>query len=261
MAGLGSRFQAQAKVNPEFNKPKPLINIKGHPMITWAVRSLPFIQTAVDDKNYEVAWSDLIFVIQKKHDVKFGLSQKLREIYSPKIQIVIIPELTHGAAETAYAVKENLDPQEELIISDSDHYFDGTNLVQAIRNKEADLAGMIPIFKPPNDGIARWSYSLVDENDLISRVEEKSVELMNQGASANIGAYYFSKAEYFLEAVEKVLAKNEMSGAAGQKEFFVAPLYNYLIQKNRKIKAIPIPQVWGLGTPNDLEIFLNNHQF
>ena len=49
-----------------------------------------------------------------------------------------------------------------------------------------------------------------------------------------------------------------MSGDEDKKEFYVAPMYQRLINKGAKIVAAITPRVWGLGTPKDVEYFENN---
>ena len=40
-------------------------------------------------------------------------------------------------------------------------------------------------------------------------------------------------------------------------EFYVCPVFNEAIEDNKKIKIFPIKKMWGLGTPEDLQIFLD----
>ena len=39
-------------------------------------------------------------------------------------------------------------------------------------------------------------------------------------------------------------------------EFYVCPVYNEAIQDGKKVKIFQIEKMWGLGTPEDLEVFL-----
>jgi hypothetical protein len=39
----------------------------------------------------------------------------------------------------------------------------------------------------------------------------------------------------------------------------VAPVYNEAILDHKKIKTFNIQKMWGLGTPEDLKFFLENH--
>ena len=260
MAGLGSRFQKVSDTNPEYKKPKPFISVRGTEMVRWATGALPFIEHPGQHVtgDLKVTPSDLIFIVLKEHNDKHTLEEGLRRIYSDAIRVIVLPELTRGASETAYQAKPFCDDEEEIIITDSDHYFDGALLQEAIlKNRGTDTAGIIPVFTPPADNIPRWSYSLTkDGGTRVLQVGEKDRTLMEKGAYANIGAYYFSKAKYFFDTFEEVEKANKMFGEEGKKEFYVAPLYQELIEKNMHIECAPLPEVWGLGTPSDLEHFL-----
>ena len=39
-------------------------------------------------------------------------------------------------------------------------------------------------------------------------------------------------------------------------EFYVCPVYNEAILDNLKIKTFDVPKMWGLGTPEDLDYYL-----
>jgi NDP-sugar pyrophosphorylase family protein len=260
MAGLGSRFQKAADTNEEYKKPKPFINVRGIPMVRWATGALPFIEHPGQTVTSPIRATpkDMIFIILKEHNDTHNLEQGLKEIYSDDIRVIVLPSLTRGASETAYQAKPFIDEEEEVVITDSDHYFDGSILEEAIiRNKGKDVAGIIPVFTAPNEGVAKWSYSLTEgDGTKILETREKSHALMEAGAYANIGAYYFSKAKYFFEQFEKVERENKMFGEEGKKEFYIAPLYQEMIEATKNVEAAILPEVWGLGTPNDLEYFL-----
>jgi UDP-N-acetylglucosamine diphosphorylase / glucose-1-phosphate thymidylyltransferase / UDP-N-acetylgalactosamine diphosphorylase / glucosamine-1-phosphate N-acetyltransferase / galactosamine-1-phosphate N-acetyltransferase len=260
MAGLGTRFAKVSHLNPEYKKPKPFIIVKGRPMVRWATASLPFFVHLDEQKKEEaepkVGAKDLIFIILKAHDDEHQMEKELRHIYSDNIRVIILDAVTRGAAETAYQAKEYVDADEELIISDSDHYFDGTYLEETIANKHPDTVGIIPCFRD-HDGIPKWSFSLLDgKSNVIVKVAEKDPELMRMGAHANIGSYYFSKARHFFDEAHEVINNNTRFGEAGKGEFYIAPLYQRLIEKNQRVEAAVTPQIWNIGTPEDLEHFL-----
>jgi NDP-sugar pyrophosphorylase family protein len=264
MAGLGSRFQKAVDTNPEYKKPKPFISVKGIPMVRWATGALPFIehpgQTVASPLR--VTPKDLIFIVLKSHNDEHNFEAGLKEIYGADITVLIQPERWNGAQKTTGMAKPYIDQEEEILITDSDHYFDGMPLEHMIlKSHGTDVAGIIPVFTPPNDGIPRWSYSLTEQNGTrILKVGEKDRSLMKQGAYANIGAYYFSKAKYFFEASEKAIAEDRKHGEYGKEEFYIAPLYQDLLDSGMHVEAAILPEVWGLGTPGDLEHFLTNNQ-
>jgi len=249
MAGRGSRFAAEADTNPAYQVPKPLIDVKGRPMVVWALDSL---------KKLEFKPEDLIFVCQQEHDDKYSVAASLKNIFGEHITVVLIPAVTRGAVETVLMVKKYVDPEEEIIISDSDHFFDGTNLVNEITNSRNKVDGIIPVFKVV-DKDPKWSYTLTDVDNFALAVGEKDEALAAKGAYANIGAYYFAKSKVFFSVAEEAVRINEMYGAEGKMEFYVAPMYQRMLDKGLKVKVAIISEVWGLGTPKDLENFLSNY--
>lgn len=260
MAGKGSRFQAVADKNPEYKKPKPLILVKGQPMIVWALKSLPFIDlpNRPASTSFTVTPKDLVFISLKEQEEMYGITALLKGIFGKEITVILIPQVTRGAVETTLAAKEFM-TDEEMIISDSDHYFDGEVLYQAILNKQDDTKGIIPVFEV-FDQDAKWSYTLFDKDNTALAVGEKDVELARKGAYGNIGAYYFSQGSIFRKEAEDMIEKAEMYGPEGKQEFYVAPVFQRFIDKGMKVKAAVIPKVWGLGTPKDLEYFLENYK-
>lgn len=251
MAGKGSRFLDVADTNPEYRKPKPLIKVKGKPMIVWAIDSLA---------KFRVDPTNLIFICRQDHEDGFKISKSLKDLFGDQIKIVFIDQITRGAAETVLKTKEYINTQEDMIVSDSDHYFDGSFLYEKITNKDSQTQGVIPVFKPP-DKDPKWSFSLVETNDVIVAVGEKDKDLAARGALANIGGYYFTHGNIFVREVEEAIAENDLTGDEGKKEFYIAPIYQRLINKDMKIVAAITPKVWGLGTPQDVEYFEKNFNY
>lgn len=248
MAGKGSRFLDATDSNPEYRKPKPLINIKGKPMIVWAIESLA---------KFQVDPSNLIFICRQDQEDEFSISNSLKKLFTDQIKIIFIDQITRGAAETVLKAKKYINSDEDIIISDSDHYFDGSFLYEKVQNKDSQTKGIIPVFIPP-DKDPKWSFSLVKEGNVITAVGEKDKDLADKGALANIGGYYFTHGNVFVKAVEEAILENDLTGDEGKKEFYVAPIYQRLINKGMKIVAAITPKVWGLGTPKDVEYFEKN---
>ncbi len=229
-------------------------------MILWAMESLPFIDLLYRqaDTKFNVHLQDLIFISLEEHEKDYQITQALKEIFSPSITVILIPKVTRGAAETVLSAKKYIDPSDDFLVSDCDHFFDGTNLYHSILKRDDDIAGIIPVFQAP-DKEPKWSYTLFDKKKNALAVGEKDAVLANKGAYANIGAYYFSKGKIFIDDAEKMIVENDMYGNPGKEEFYIAPLYERLIKKGMKIKASIIPEVWGLGTPKDVESFIKNY--
>lgn len=230
-------------------------------MIVWALEALPFVdlpQRRAKTK-FIVSTKDLIFISLEEHEKNYHISQKLREIFSPDITVILIPDVTRGAVETVLSAKKNINTDEELIVSDCDHYFDGTSLYDTILDKSEETVGIIPVFQPP-DSEPKWSYSLFDNEKTALAVGEKDPVLAAKGAYANIGAYYFRQGKIFVDEAEQMIEENDTYGVPGKEEFYVAPLYQRLIKKGMEIKVAILPKVWGLGTPKDLETFEKSYK-
>ncbi|MCR4263594.1 MAG: sugar phosphate nucleotidyltransferase, partial [Candidatus Roizmanbacteria bacterium] len=229
---------------------KPFILIKGKPMIVWAMESL--IPFAVPPKNF-------VFISLEEHQKQYQIVDQLKNLFSPEVHVLLIPEVTRGATETALMAKEYMD-DEEIIISDSDHFFDGLGLKKAVDEKDPDTAGIIPVFEPPDEEV-KWSYTLFDKSTRVaSAVGEKDPVLAKKGAYANIGAYYFSSGNEFAKEAEEMILSGDMYGAAEKREFYIAPLYQRMISKSKKVQAAVVDFMWGLGTPKDLEYFEDTYR-
>ncbi|KXK07449.1 MAG: hypothetical protein UZ21_OP11001001073 [Microgenomates bacterium OLB22] len=260
MAGRGSRFAAVSHQNPEYKKPKPLIDVKGLPMVAWALKSFPFVDLPFRKAKTKIKVSpgDLIFICLKEHKKEFNISTVLKNTFGDAISVLSIPEVTRGAAETARKAKRLVDRDEDLIITDSDHFFDGRSLYKQILRIGKQVSGIIPVFTEHNYD-PKWSYTLTDKRNIALDVNEKDVNLARQGAYANIGGYYFAKSSYFFDEADGMIRDNDVYGDEGKKEFYVAPIYRRLIQKGHKIGVAVSPKVWGLGTPGDYEHFLAHY--
>lgn len=248
IAGRGSRFKAEADKNPEYNKPKPLINVRGYPMVRWATGSLPFIKHKGREISGDlmVESKDLIFIALKEHEDNFQISKVLKNIYDEDITIVFLDTVTRGAAETVLCAKDYINNTEPIIISDSDHFFAGESLVKMLA-QNSHIDGLIPVFKVET-GDTKWSFSRLGADGFVDLVAEKQPI----SAWANIGAYYFGKGSDFVSIAEETIANGEYVN----NEFYIAPLYNKLIQGGGKVKLAFPEYVYGLGTPGDLDFFL-----
>src|SRR3989344_1689844 len=108
MAGLGKRFADKG-----YTFPKPLIEIKGRPMIEWVVRNL----TPACEHRF-------IFVCRREHYDHYNLHGLLR-LVTPNCEIIVIDSPTEGAACTVLLTRDYIDNDDPLMIANSDQYIDG----------------------------------------------------------------------------------------------------------------------------------------
>ena len=114
-----------------------------------------------------------------------------------------------------------------------------------MRNNNADGGIVTFIATHP-----KWSFAKVnDEGEVTLIAEKKPISNI-----ATVGIYYFKKGKYFVESAEQMIKKNIRTNG----EFYIAPVYNEMIESNKKILHYPIAEMRGLGTPEDLLRFLEN---
>jgi len=228
MAGRGKRFE-----DVGYSFPKPLIDIEGKPMIQLIIENLN-----LTGKH--------IFLCQKEHYEKYALD-KLLEMLSPNCKIIQIDGITGGAAVTALKAKELINNDEELIIANSDQWINWNpqHFLSFLQNNDADGGIITFISTHP-----KWSFVKVNESGLITELAEKK-PISN---IATAGIYYYKHGKTFVEAAEQMITKNIRTN----NEFYIAPAYNEIIQNGGKVFHYPIAEMYGLGTPEDLQYFLQN---
>ena len=227
MAGRGSRFADKGYVFP-----KPLVEIKGKPMIQLVIENLNI------DANY-------IFIVQKEHVEKYNIKQML-EILKPGCAVIELDEVTEGAAVTTLLAKEFIDNDSPLLLANSDQYieWDSSEIMYNFLN--SDIDGGILTFDSTHP---KWSYAKVDESNFVTQVAEKNPISNN----ATVGIYFWKKGSDYVKYAEEMIHKDiRVNG-----EFYVCPVFNEAINDAKKIKIKNIDEMWGIGTPEDLDNFLN----
>ena len=230
MAGAGSRF---AKAGYTF--PKPLIDVRGKPMIQVVVENLNI------DANY-------IYVVQKEHREQYNLDTLLNLI-TPGCKIVETDGLTEGAACTALLAKEYIDSENPLFFANSDQFVEWDSNEFMYKMQENDADGGIVSFRATHP---KWSFAKVNEQGLVTEVAEKNPI----SDIATVGYYYWKNGSDFVKYAEDMIKKD----IRVNNEFYVCPVFNQAIEDGKQIRTFDIPKMWGLGTPEDLKYYLENHK-
>jgi beta-phosphoglucomutase-like phosphatase (HAD superfamily)/dTDP-glucose pyrophosphorylase len=230
MAGAGSRF-----ANAGYTFPKPLIEVDGKPMI----------QVVIENLNIE---ANYIFIVQKDHYEKYSL-QYLLNLIAPNCTIVQVNGLTEGAACTTLLAKEYINNDCPLLMANSDQFVEW-NSNECLYAFNADgVDGGILTFKSTHP---KWSYARIREDGFVSEVAEKKPISDN----ATVGIYFWKKGSDYVKYAEQMIEKNLRTN----NEFYVCPVYNQAIEDGKKIRIKDIAKMWGIGTPEDLNYFLEHHQ-
>lgn len=231
-AGNGQRF-----LEAGYKLPKPMIDVLGKPMIQRVIENLD-----VDGKYH--------FIVQKEHQKKYGISDLLKSL-KKDCNVIEVEQKTDGAACSVLLAEKYLNADSELIITNCDQIFEWD------KNKFLELSklydGMLLCHEDKN---TKWSYCIGDiENDVmnVNSIVEKPKEIPNH-SYANVGFYYWKKSSRFCQDAKNMIASNDRVNG----EFYIAPVYNQLISSEKKnVAAVLCKEMWGIGTPEDLEKFLN----
>jgi len=226
MAGAGSRF-----ANAGYQLPKPLIDVAGKPMIHQVIENLNL------DAEY-------IFVVQKEHYQKYNLGAYL-SLMVPGCKVVQTEGVTAGAACTTLLAKEFINNSRHLLIANSDQFvnWNSCDFMYSMISDHAD--GGILTFEANE---TKWSYVRLGEDGYACEVAEKKV-ISNE---ASVGIYYWKHGSTYVRLAEQMIAKN----IRVNNEFYVCPVYNELFQESGRVKIFRAEKMWGLGTPEDYDLFM-----
>ena len=233
LAGEGSRF-----ANAGYTFPKPLIDVKGKPMI----------QVVVDNLGLDTEKCNFIFIVRQKHLEQYNLSHLLNLI-APNCTIVITDGLTEGAACSVLLAKEYINNDDHLVMANSDQFmlWDSNVFMYSLTADDVDCG--IATFENTHP---KWSYAKLGENGFVCEVAEKK-PISNH---ATTGIYYWKKGGDFVKYAEQMIEKDIRTN----EEFYIAPVFNEAIEDGKKVKIFDIERMFGLGTPEDLNYFLEHYK-
>lgn len=226
MAGAGKRFS-----DAGYMFPKPIIEIQNKPMIQWVVDSLKI------NANY-------IFIVQKEHQKKFNIKSVLK-ILKPNCKVIELDEVTEGAACTTLLAKKYINNNKPLIIANSDQFIKWNSSKSLYKFNSKKYDGAILTFNAIHP---KWSYAKCDSNNLVLEVAEKKVISKN----ATVGVYFWRKGSKYVKYAEQMINKN----IRVNNEFYVCPVFNEAIKDKKRIFIEPVDEMHGLGTPEDLNNFI-----
>jgi dTDP-glucose pyrophosphorylase len=230
MAGEGSRFAKEG-----YTFPKPLIDVRGKPMIQAVVENLDF------DAEY-------IFLVRKEHLKKYnGVRTTIERITNGRFKIVEVDGLTEGAACTALLAKEHINTDEDLLIANSDQIisYSAENFL-AMKNLTSVDAIVFSFYAVH----PKWSFVKTNSRGIVTEVAEKNPI----SDVATCGIYWYRRGSDFVTYAEQMISKN----IRVNNEFYIAPVYNELIGDGKTLIPYFVNRMHGIGTPEDLNEYLRN---
>lgn len=234
MAGLGSRFVAAG-----YNAPKPLIDVLGKSMIEMVIDNLKLSHQ-----------HRFIFICQRTHFIDYQLESIFNRALGDCWGVVLLDGITEGAACTILTAEHEIGDDTPVLIANSDQLIDIDFNIFIDFAIQLKIDGLIMTF-PAND--PKWSYAKLNSKDFVVEVAEKKVI----SDHATTGVYFFSTGKKLKKYARQMIKKN----IRVNNEFYVAPIYNEMIQAGSLIKIWEIESklMHGIGTPDDLNQYFSLH--
>lgn len=224
MAGRGSRFSRAGIVLP-----KPLIELKEYPFFWWAIQSI-YRVTPV---------KELICVVLQEHIESFDIDKRITH-YFPEARFVILPEVTAGAFETAFAGVSVLSSRLPTLVNDCDHAFDARGIEKHLAVlHSAEIDGLLCHFRSHSPG---FSYAQYDEEGCLIRTAEK--DPISDLAIA--GAYGFRDPEVLRITADRYRTNCTYS------ELYLSGIFNVMVQEGKAVRGFVLPSHLSFGTPEEL---------
>lgn len=229
MAGRGQRF-----VDAGFDVPKPLIEVHGRPMYTWAVESLPLALA-----------TRIVFVCLAEHLERAPLEADIAERYAALSPVVVpLDGVTDGQLCTVLEAADHIDAELPLLVYNADTWC-RTGLERSLPALDPGIEGLVGVFEAEGD---HWSFARLDDHgDVIETAEKQRISTW-----ATTGLYWFRRGDTFLRHARAMVADDERTRG----EFYVAPLYNRMIATGERVRVDVAQEVQVLGTPAELEAFV-----
>ncbi|MBZ7980644.1 glycosyltransferase family 2 protein [Campylobacter sp. RM12642] len=234
MAGLSSRFfKAGYKI------PKYMLLINNNTLFYEVISGF----------NKYFNGCNFLFICKKDYSTKDFIIKECKKLNLKTYMIIELDFDTLGQAHTVYLGLEKSNIKDDILIFNIDTIRPNFQLP----NEEflANCDGYLEVFEADGDN---WSFILPGTDNLVLKTTEK--ERISSLCSS--GLYYFKNSNDFITIFQTMLANNETS----KNEYYIAPMYNYLIKDKKVIKYYQIKQneIIPCGTPNEYEMIIKKEQ-
>jgi NDP-sugar pyrophosphorylase family protein len=212
LAGSSEIFQKAGYLYP-----KPLIEIKGIPMIQRVIDSTKTINTP----------NKIIFIVKEEDITKYHLDNTLK-LLEPDCAIVKIKNITKGGLCSVLMSIDKIDNDDSLLILNSDQIIEedlfGINNYWVENDSDVGVVTFTSVHP-------RCSFVLAEGMGIIQTAEKNPIS-----NKAIAGYYYFKSAELFFDCAFKTILNDvQIDGL-----FFVSPVINEYVLRNKKVNFYEI---------------------
>lgn len=196
--------------------------VQSYPLCLSEVGGVSLIERIVGNMRSIIDASYIFALLEK--EVEYFHLDKVVALLAPDPRVVIVPATTRGSACTALLAASQINPDDELLIVSANELVDCDLSSVLMDFKSRGLHGGTIVFRSIHP---RYSYVSLDENGMVKQATQKN-PISNH---ATAGIFWFKSAHDFVESAKENIRKNaSISG-----NFYLAPTFNEMILKNRKI--------------------------
>jgi dTDP-glucose pyrophosphorylase len=227
MAGLGTRFARAGH-----STSKPLIKVAGRPMFE---RALAGVAGAGIDR--------LVVVVRQQQIDEENIQEKVVSL-RPDAEVVVLPGLTAGAAESALSAVELLDPGSPVVVLDCDLEFSSAEYIAELERLGRGTFDVLLLTFQASD--ARYSYARTAAGSgKVVEVAEKRV-ISNRAIA---GAYAFRSPAAFVSTVQDLLRDGVRAGVG---EAYMSEVVHAYLARGDEVRAVDVDEYHSFGTPEEL---------
>lgn len=232
MAGLSSRF-----FKAGFEVPKYQLTIDDNYVFDLALKSF---ENYFDSELF-------VIVLRDSFDTKRFVEQRLQRLNISNYLIKVLDFETEGQAETVLLGIDNptISDDEPLFIFNIDTFRYNYTKPDFID----ECAGYLEVFRGDGD---HWSFIKVDTDNKVIRTTEKQ----RISDLCSDGLYYFASKKLYMT----LLATAKQQYMLVNNEFYIAPIYNLLIQQGAEVRyhCIQDHEIDFCGTPDEYKLLVDN---
>lgn len=216
----------------------------GYPLCLTEVDGKPLLERLVENTR-GIQNPHYVYALLDKDVERFHMDQ-VAQLITPEATIMRIPNSTQGSACTALLAASCLDGDAELLVISANELVDINLADVLVAFRSRGLDGGTITFRSVHP---RYSYVRLNDQCLV--VEAAQQNPISQSATA--GIFWFAKTSEFVEAAKNLIRKN----ATADGKFYVAPSYNELVLKHKRIGVYPIDNdvYYPLKTEHQMQKF------
>ncbi|NQV46026.1 MAG: hypothetical protein HQ501_14030, partial [Rhodospirillales bacterium] len=236
MAGQGTRFREYG-----YRVAKPLIQVRGDPMMLRTLHSMP-------------AATDWIFLPRAEDLERHPIERAIRSFLTAP-QFVPVDSLTSGQAATCLLAEGLLDPNAELMIAscDYEHRFDPAAWRAVLDDPSID--GAVWTYRL-GAGLAKnanaFAYCRVakDGRSIVEIVEKQTISDTPEQDPLVVGTFWYRRAGDFIRGANSMIEKN----IAVNGEHYVGTSINQLLGEGARFVIFNVDQWISFGDPFELQV-------